>query len=72
MCWASNHQNIYRNCPRAHFPFSFTKRRMKKHILLVIACIPGYSTLIFDVNLVDIFPLKGTGKSIDDTLDAKK
>jgi hypothetical protein len=21
MCWASNHQNIYRNCPRAHFPF---------------------------------------------------
>ncbi len=34
--------------------------------------IPGYSTLIFDVNLVDIFPLKGTGKSIDDTLDAKK
>ena len=31
----------------------------------------GYSTLIFDVNLVDIFPLKGTGKSIDDTLDAK-
>ena len=34
--------------------------------------IPGYSTLIFDVNLVDIFPLKGMGKSIDDTLDAKK
>jgi hypothetical protein len=22
MCWASNHQNIYRNGPRAHFPFS--------------------------------------------------
>jgi hypothetical protein len=22
MCWASNHQNIYRNYPRAHFPFS--------------------------------------------------
>jgi hypothetical protein len=21
MCWASNHQNTYRNCPRAHFPF---------------------------------------------------
>jgi hypothetical protein len=21
MCWASNHQNIYRNGPRAHFPF---------------------------------------------------
>ena len=22
MCWASNHQNIYRNGPRAHFPFT--------------------------------------------------
>jgi hypothetical protein len=22
MCWASNHQNTYRNGPRAHFPFS--------------------------------------------------
>jgi hypothetical protein len=21
MCWASNHQNTYINCPRAHFPF---------------------------------------------------
>jgi hypothetical protein len=21
MCWASNHRNIYRNGPRAHFPF---------------------------------------------------
>jgi hypothetical protein len=24
MCWASNHQNTYRNGPRAHFPFSHT------------------------------------------------
>jgi hypothetical protein len=22
MCWASNHQNTYRNCPKAHFPFN--------------------------------------------------
>jgi hypothetical protein len=22
MCWASNHQNTYRNCPRAYFPFN--------------------------------------------------
>jgi hypothetical protein len=22
MCWAFNHQNIYRNGPRAHFPFN--------------------------------------------------
>jgi hypothetical protein len=22
MCWASNHQNTYRNCPRAHFSFN--------------------------------------------------
>jgi hypothetical protein len=22
MCWASYHQNTYRNCPRAHFPFN--------------------------------------------------
>jgi hypothetical protein len=22
MCWASNHQSIYRNGPRAHFPFN--------------------------------------------------
>jgi hypothetical protein len=21
LCWASNHQNIYRNSPRTHFPF---------------------------------------------------
>jgi hypothetical protein len=24
MCWASNHQNTYRNCPRAYFPFNFS------------------------------------------------
>jgi hypothetical protein len=24
MCWASNHQNTYKNCPRAHFPFKPT------------------------------------------------
>jgi hypothetical protein len=23
MCWTSNHQNTYRNGPRAHFPFSY-------------------------------------------------
>jgi hypothetical protein len=23
MCWAFNHQNIYRNGPRAHFPFNY-------------------------------------------------
>jgi hypothetical protein len=22
LCWASNHQNIYRNGPRVHFPFN--------------------------------------------------
>jgi hypothetical protein len=22
MCWAFNHQNTYRNCPRAHTPFN--------------------------------------------------
>jgi hypothetical protein len=22
MSWASNHQNTYRNCPRAYFPFN--------------------------------------------------
>jgi hypothetical protein len=22
MCWASNHQNTFRNCPKAHFPFN--------------------------------------------------
>jgi hypothetical protein len=22
VCWASNHQNTYRNCPRAYFPFN--------------------------------------------------
>jgi hypothetical protein len=26
MCWASNHQNTYRNCPRAHFPFTNSGR----------------------------------------------
>jgi hypothetical protein len=26
MCWASNHQNTYRNCPRAHFPFTISAR----------------------------------------------
>jgi hypothetical protein len=24
MCWVFNHQNNYRNGPRAHFPFNFT------------------------------------------------
>jgi hypothetical protein len=24
MCWASNHQNTYRNCSRAHFPFNLS------------------------------------------------
>jgi hypothetical protein len=23
MCWTSNHQNTYRNGPRAHFPFRY-------------------------------------------------
>jgi hypothetical protein len=42
MCWAFNHQNIYRNGPRAHFPFIISKRpyrmdvkdfgELKKHI----------------------------------------
>jgi hypothetical protein len=32
LCWASNHQNIYRNGPRAHFPFNyvFYNRRQQK------------------------------------------
>jgi hypothetical protein len=29
MCWASNHQNNYRNIPRAHFPFNKDKARPK-------------------------------------------
>jgi hypothetical protein len=28
MCWASNHQNIYKNGPRAHFPFNDNTRDM--------------------------------------------
>jgi hypothetical protein len=24
MCWTSNHQNTYRNSPRAHFPFNLS------------------------------------------------
>jgi hypothetical protein len=26
MCWTSNHQNTYRNGPRAHFPFKEQER----------------------------------------------
>lgn len=33
--------------------------------------IPGYSTLIFDVDLVDIFPLKGSERSIGEGFDAE-
>ena len=33
--------------------------------------IPGYSTLIFNVNLVGISPLKGTERSVDDVLVAE-
>jgi hypothetical protein len=29
MCWASNHQNTYRNCPRAYFPFNFLAKKEK-------------------------------------------
>jgi hypothetical protein len=33
MCWASNHQNTYRNCPRAHFPFTrATGRQLRWHL----------------------------------------
>lgn len=33
--------------------------------------IPGYSTLIFDVNLVDVLKLKGTERSVGDALDVE-
>ena len=43
MCWASNHQNNYRNGPRAHFPFNLPlfgdlcqhiKKQLKCNIIL--------------------------------------
>jgi hypothetical protein len=38
MCWAFNHQNNYRNGPRAHFPFSMSWLRKAK---AVIHCAKG-------------------------------
>jgi hypothetical protein len=33
MCWTSNHQNTYRNGPRAHFPFKDQLwRDLQQHI----------------------------------------
>jgi hypothetical protein len=32
MCWASNHQNIYRNGPRAHFPFTLI---IHKNVMMI-------------------------------------
>jgi hypothetical protein len=38
MCWTSNHQNTYRNGPRAHFPFSRHKLEQSlRRSTLVIA-----------------------------------
>jgi hypothetical protein len=43
MCWTSNHQNNYRNGPRAHFPFNLPifgdlcqhiKKQLKCNIIL--------------------------------------
>jgi hypothetical protein len=31
MCWTSNHQNTYGNCPRAHFPFNFATTVVARH-----------------------------------------
>ena len=33
--------------------------------------IPGYSTLVFDVNPVDVIPLKGTERSLEEVLEAE-
>ena len=33
--------------------------------------IPGYSTLIFDLYLAKVIPLRGTGKSLDEALNAE-
>jgi hypothetical protein len=47
MCWTSNHQNTYRNGPRAHFPF--TKRHeLKKFskISLHYPCISKHTPLL--------------------------
>jgi hypothetical protein len=39
MCWASNHQNTYRNCPRAHFPFNWSiKAKTKTSSLVILEC----------------------------------
>jgi hypothetical protein len=33
MYWASNHQNNYRNIPRAHFPFNYGYKLVKVPLL---------------------------------------
>jgi hypothetical protein len=43
MCWASNHQNTYRNGPRAHFPFNGVPSN--QHTLTVVVLGLSSSTL---------------------------
>jgi hypothetical protein len=35
MCWASNHQNTYRNCPRAYFPFRNSHDQIKDNMYII-------------------------------------
>jgi hypothetical protein len=46
MCWASNHQNVYSNCPRAHFRFSSLPTHvLDTHTLSFAGCQQGPAQL---------------------------
>jgi hypothetical protein len=48
MCWRSNHQNTYRNGPRAHFPFRDLEQKFHEH----------FFSGDYELDLVDLVALR--------------
>jgi hypothetical protein len=53
MCWASNHQNIYRNGPRAHFPFNIPFLVIYANTLKATQNATTFSSISYKVQIED-------------------
>jgi hypothetical protein len=67
MCWTSNHQNTYRNGPRAHFPF-----RNKVKRLLSAGVIREVTYPEWLANTVTVKKANGKGRMCIDFIDLNK
>jgi hypothetical protein len=54
MCWTSNHQNTYRNGPRAHFPFRIQPSQARllslepnQHLKVLVQCSAQFQQALF-------------------------